>query len=248
MASLTLTQAATHAMQRLGVLDSGEAPSSQQLTDALACANQMLESWLLDEMLVYARRADLYTLQAGVQQYTIGPAGATFTAARPTAIEEANIVLNTVTPVVRMPVEIVSDQRWAAIALQALPYAIPQLLFYDKGFDPVNGFGTLNLWPGPQTNYQLELYTWQQLQQFTDTVTSYNLPPGYARLVTLGLAIEWAPDFGVEPSATLRANYEDARLKIETYNAPDPVLEGDPAYASGGGSWNYALGTNGRIR
>lgn len=42
---ITLTQAATAAAQFLGVLDSGEALSPQQLTDALAAANNLLAAW-----------------------------------------------------------------------------------------------------------------------------------------------------------------------------------------------------------
>lgn len=42
---ITLTQAATAAAQFLGVLDSGETLSNQQLTDALNAANNILSSW-----------------------------------------------------------------------------------------------------------------------------------------------------------------------------------------------------------
>jgi hypothetical protein len=43
--SLTLTVAANAAAQFLGVLDSGEALSTQQVADALAAANNLLDSW-----------------------------------------------------------------------------------------------------------------------------------------------------------------------------------------------------------
>lgn len=43
--NLTNLQATTAALQYLGVLDAGEAPSAQQLTDALAAGNAILDSW-----------------------------------------------------------------------------------------------------------------------------------------------------------------------------------------------------------
>jgi hypothetical protein len=43
--TLTLTQAATVAAQEIGVLDSGESLSTQQLADALVIANDLLASW-----------------------------------------------------------------------------------------------------------------------------------------------------------------------------------------------------------
>ena len=50
MPSLSLTQAANSACLSLGVLDSGESLSSQQYTDALGAANNMLESWTNEQV------------------------------------------------------------------------------------------------------------------------------------------------------------------------------------------------------
>lgn len=51
--SLSLTTAATAAAQFLGVLDSGESLSSQQLTDALTAANNLLASLYEEQYLAF---------------------------------------------------------------------------------------------------------------------------------------------------------------------------------------------------
>jgi|SRR6266481_1329912 len=49
MASFSLTQIYQAAMQYLMVLDSGESGSAQQLSDALAAANDLLDNWTTEQ-------------------------------------------------------------------------------------------------------------------------------------------------------------------------------------------------------
>jgi len=65
MPSITLTTAATVAVQMLGSLDSGELLSAQQLTDAQAVANNLLESWYQEQTLSLQTFLALYTLAGG---------------------------------------------------------------------------------------------------------------------------------------------------------------------------------------
>lgn len=52
--STNLTTVATAAAQYLGVLDSGEGLSSQQLADALAAMNNILDNWSTDPSMIPA--------------------------------------------------------------------------------------------------------------------------------------------------------------------------------------------------
>lgn len=52
--SISLTVAATSAAQFLDVLDSGEALSSQQITDAFGVANRLLMSWYEEQVQAFA--------------------------------------------------------------------------------------------------------------------------------------------------------------------------------------------------
>lgn len=61
-------------------------------------------------------------------------------------------------------------------------------------------------------------YTPGTIIQFPDTVTAITIPPGYLRVIQLGLAIELAPQYSTQPSAALLKNFTEAR------NAANPLL------------------------
>lgn len=279
MIAQTMSQLAYQALRDLGCLRPGGIPSADTLNDILTAGNSMLDAWLLDEFLVFADTASAYPLTAGIQQYIIGPTQppsnyietnypslyangyAYIQAPRPTSIDDCNIILNTFSPVVRNQVEIINRDQWAAIAVQQLPDAIPLMLYPDFNFDNTYGFMTLNLWPGPLYAYELELYTWQQLQSFPDLVTAISFPPGYARLVQKNLAVEIAPmmelynkigkiDRNVSATMYTRVKQQakEAMDLVKSYNAYQPVITCDEAYLSTHrrGAWNYGTGLIGR--
>lgn len=275
LTTYTLTQFATQALVDLGCLRHGQTQSADTTAAILTAAQQLVDSWLLDELLVPFIRIDVYTLTAGTQYYTIGPnevAGRVLNegnittkpiqATRPTYIQWANLLINTTSPVVRQPIEILrDDNEWGKLRVQQIPFAIPYKLYYDKQFDPTNGFGVLYLWPGPQASYQLELFTWNQVQNFPDAVTPLAFGPGYARFIRKNLAVEIAPMmqmYGKTPDdngnrmrapipemlAEVKRQAREARAELENYNAPEPAVVVDEAFQGtrGRGTFSYGSG------
>lgn len=275
--SVTLTQLAYQSLRDLGCLRPGQTTSQDVLNDILYEANQLIDAWLLDRFLVYQLTINEFTLTAGQQFYTIGPnetsnrviSGTTFFPiqnARPTRIEYANIILTTVTPVVRQSMEILrDDKQWGRIRVEQIPFAIPLKLFYDHGFDNTNGFGLIYLWPGPQSSYGLEYYTWKQLQSFASLTTPLNFPPGYQRLMQKNLAVEIAPMMRMyakvpgpgglrsyDPAMLARVEMQarEAKRDVEQYNAPEEAVLVDPAFSGSNrkASFNYGSGDLGSPR
>jgi len=68
--TLTLSAAATAAAQFLGVLDSGEGLSTQQLTDAFNAANSMLDNWTIEHVRLLNAILPRFSLAGGT--YTPG--------------------------------------------------------------------------------------------------------------------------------------------------------------------------------
>lgn len=267
MSTWTLTQFAYGASRDLGCLRAGQTMSPDILADIKDCANQMLDAWLIDQLMVPASPAQVFDLTAGLQEYSIGPGqvAPNFDAERPTEIQDANLILNTVSPVIRIPLDCINVDQWAAIAIQDLPNTLPTRLYYEKSFNIVDGSSKLFIWGGAISNYQLELFTWDQsvLREFTDLTTARIYPPGYAQLIRKNLAVAIAPlmtmycksartDHVMAPSADMLKlvieQARDARVAVESYNAPDPILTGDPAFLgqSARKGWNWLLGTTGR--
>lgn len=249
---ITATALIHDALTDIGCLVFGQGATADLLNGCFRILNQQLESFLLDDLMCFTIRIDAYNLVAGQQVYTIGPSGADFTAARPTRIEEANLILNTVTPVVRRPLKVIQDQGWANIRVQSIPFALPLKLYYDGGFNPASGYASLYLWPGPLSAYQLELFTWEQLQSFANLTTAYRFPPGYELLLRKTLALAAAPAcrkyLKVAPAehesmvAQVRDQAVRAMAAVQSFNAPDPTLAADPALRRRGRGWNYAIG------
>ncbi len=265
---INLTNFAYQAARDLGCLRAGQTLSPDILADIKDAANQLLDGWLIEDMLIPDSPAQIFTLTAGLQTYQIGPGQVSpnFDAPRPTEIQVANIILNTVSPVLRTPLEIINVDQWAWIAVQDLPNTLPTRLYYEKSFNIVDGFSRIMIWGGAINNYGLELYTWDQsvLREFADLTTSRIYPPGYANMIRKNLAVAIAPlmsmyckssraDRPMAPSQVMLGRVErqaiDARLSVESYNADAPILIGDPAYlgtSTRSGGYNYLLGTCGR--
>lgn len=258
--SYTADQLIYGALRDLGVIRSGQTAPSDLMNDCFATLNELIDSWLIDQLLVYAITADIYTLNGTQQSYTIGPSGADFTAPRPTAIQDANIILNYTSPVVRTPLQIINVDQWANLRVRNIQPALPLELYYDAGFNQPLGYGTLNLWPGPVAAYQLELFTWQQLTAFASRSTMVYFPPAYANAIRKNLAVMSAPlcmlygktnQHVQQPLASLQLIQDQARkalTSLRSYNSPTPVLVLDSAFnaVDSQGGFNYLIGASGR--
>jgi len=259
--SYSANQLAYQAARDLCAIRAGQRLPPELLDDIFVAANQLIDQWLTDQLLVYAYVPNQYTLNGTQITYTIGPSGADFTAPRPTGIQDANIILNNTSPVVRQPVSIINVDQWASIRVQQLQPAIPLVLYYDANFNQALGYGSINLWPGPTSSYILEIYTWQQLTAFPDKTTPINFPPAYANALRKCLAVSITPMmllYGKENQIVGSAIKEaiplvrdQARLAmaaLRSYNAKTPVLGLDPAYdgVSNMDGFNWMTGNAGR--
>lgn len=210
--SINLTSIATAAAQFLGVLDSGESLSSQQLTDALNATNDLLDNWSSEQTMIPALLRSVQTLTSAVQLYTIGT-GQTWNMARPVAIVAAQMT-NPSGP--GSPIEIVNAGKWASLPdRQRLSWLVTHL-FYDRG----NPNGNVLVSPVPQgAGLSVEIESWVPLTQFADLTTPITLPPGYQRPLKIAVAVELAPQFSVPISKELAQMYQDALARIRNLNA-----------------------------
>lgn len=267
--SITFTQIAYLAYRDLGGLRPGQGQAPDMLNDQVQAANNMMDSWKLDRMMVLAQRIIEPVMTTNIYQYRIG-AGQTGSGtdpgngvpyvglnfARPTRIETANVILNNFSPVVRQPTAILNFQQWSDIRVQNLPNGIPQGIYYDGNFDNTTGYATLWVWPAPMQNYGLELYTWDQTpwNGFADLTTPYIFAPGYVEMIQKQLAVKLYPmvrmylKIPMDPLTWDTLTKDAHRLKsdFEAYNAPEPQLACDGGYLSDtqSGAWNYAIGEN----
>lgn len=168
---------------------------------------------------------------------TVGP--------RPTKILNANIILNNVSPEVKVPLYIADDDWWAANPVPKVTSTLPNVLYYSANWPN----GQIFLWSMQSQAYGLELETWVNLTEVGDFTYPFYLPQGYRDAVTYSLAESLGPSYDV-PMATIQLLAEAARrarAKIQTLNSSSPRImtrdSGIPGGGRGGGYLNWLNGS-----
>lgn len=213
-------------LKLLGVLAAGEPLSSEDQADGLVELNNVLGSWANERLLVHSAQRSTYTLTGNLSPHTIG-SGGTFATSRPLRIEGAGVIR--VGETFETPLRILSDAEYQAIGDKTQTDDVPTRLWVEWTFPAAK----LWLWPVPATAATLVLYTWSRLTEFAAT-DAVSLPDGYENALAHALALQWAPMFGVEPSATLRDNADTAIAAIKRTNTPDVVSVLDRGLLGGG--------------
>src|SRR5581483_4375410 len=213
----------TLALTLSGRLGAGRTPGAAESAVVLGIANNMLDSWSTERLMVVSIQLATYSLTAGTESYTIGPSGAVFTAARPVMVQSASIKATVEGQTSHFPLRVIGQDEFAQQMRYGDQAAIPRTLYNDMGAPN----STLYIYPIPATNTHLELYTWQQFAQFAGLTDTLAFPPGYYRAVAYNLAIEIASAFGLTVPASVAKIAADAKASIEAINQrlmPDSEL------------------------
>lgn len=212
--AITLTALATDALSYLGVLDAGGTPSVAELAQALKSANDMLENWSSEEILIPGLLLQTFTLVAGTGSYLIGT-GLTWNVVRPMAIEAA-VHKNTMNAVAYdTPIKVVNGLEWASIDNRGQSNNLIDYLFYDRA---LGAAAKVYVSPVPLGG-SIELTMWTALTQFADVTTPITLPLGYTQPITYSLAMALAPRYDMAPTESLVKNAMDSMARIRNLNA-----------------------------
>lgn len=229
-----LTTAATYhdiivrAMRFAGILQGGEQPAPEDEDDIGTIGNGMLDAWRMDRLFVYNFDISTYALPANQQSVNIGPgAAAPFNVARPDKIENANIVITSQAPNVRIPLYPMDDQEWMDISVRPLPTpSIPTSLYYSPSYP----LGVLNFWPTPQSGLSVELETWATLSQFTNLTDAFSFPPGYFEAIYQNIGLRLCtPEWGIDSvPQSIQELAQQSRMRINSLNmSPPPQMQVD---------------------
>lgn len=194
----------TGAARLLGVVRKGVALDDDEATDGLEALNAMLLSWSSSSLNNIAPIRDVFTLVGGTASYTISETGSpTVTAIVPTKITSAYISDGGID----YPLTEISSEEYEAIPLKTTA-GIPEYFNYTTGEDlePISGSlaynGKIRLYPVP-TSGTLNTLSEKPILRFATLNESNNLLPTWLRAIKYNLAIDWAPEFGIEPSAAV---------------------------------------------
>jgi hypothetical protein len=80
------------------------------------------------------------------------------------------------------------------------------------------------IYPRPTQDLEWHFVSVQELDNPATLATDLFFPPGYLRAFTYNLAMEIAPEFGVEPSPQVQRIAMTSKRDLKRINNPDDVM------------------------
>ncbi len=193
----------------------------------LTSLNEMLDTWNTERDNLFTVAQTVLPLIANKSSYQIGPTGADFPATpRPLLIQSAaQLTYTSGGGQIRNVLDLLTSQEWQAILEKTNTAILALQMYCDYGFP----YSTIYLSPAPNFAQQLELFIWQPLPQFADIHDSVDVfPPGYKKPLRFNLAVNIAPEVGVQVDAPAWQNTKDVAIgsKAEMQNLNRQFLQG----------------------
>ena len=222
MATYTAGDQINRALRLIGMLAEGELPSTETANDCLVALNQMIDSWNTERLSVFNTIDQVFTWPAGEIQRHLGPNGASlggFDGIRPILLDDATYFRDPGTNV-SFGIKFINQQQYDGIAVKTVSSTYPQVMWINMEFPSIQ----MTVYPRPTRDLEWHFISVQELDQPATLITPMYYPPGYLRAFTYGLAMEIAPEFGVEPSPQVQRIAMTSKRDLKRINNPDDVM------------------------
>lgn len=217
MATYTAGDQINRALRLLGILAEGETPSASMSQDALMAMNQMIESWNTERLSVFCTQDQIFEWPSSEIKRTLGPTG-DFVGNRPILFDEATYFK--APNGVSYGIKFINQQQYDGIAVKNVTSTYPQVIFANMTYPNVEMY----VYPMPTQVLEWHFVSVQELDQPATLATQLHFPPGYLRAFTYNLAMEFAPEFGVEPSPQVQRIAMTSKRDLKRINNPDDVM------------------------
>jgi hypothetical protein len=217
MATYTAGEQINRALRLLGILAEGETPSASMSNDALMAMNQMIDSWNTERLAVFSTQDQVFTWPASLISRTLGPTG-DFVGNRPILLDDATYFK--APSGVSYGIKMINQQQYNGIAVKTVTSTFPQVMWVNMTFPNIEMY----VYPRPTQNLEWHFVSVQELDRPATLDTQLNFPPGYLRAFTYNLAMEFAPEFGVEPSPQVQRIAMTSKRDLKRINNPDDVM------------------------
>ena len=218
-----------------GVLASGETPSADEANDALSTLNQMLSTWSNENLVIYQKVREEFSLTPNTSAYTWGTGG-TFNSSRPIEVLRANLEIQGTDPQ-EIPLKIITTKEYSDLSLKETDSSYPQAVYFDGAF-PLLG---VTLWPVPNAAEKVAFYS---LKPFSTLALSTELsyPPGYEKAIRFNLWVDLCPEYGRSLDPIIMQQAMESKAEIKRKNLQTPLLKTDVPIFSNKNSFDYRLG------
>ena len=206
------------ALRLLGVLAEGETPSASTSQDGLTALNQMIDSWNTERLSVFSTQDQIFTWPASQINRTLGPSG-NFSGNRPILLDDATYYRDPGTNV-SFGIKMINQQQYDGIAVKTVTSTYPQVLFINMTYPDVDMY----IYPKPTRDLEWHFISVEELSNPATLTTALAFPPGYLRAFVYNLAMEIAPEFGVEPSPQVTRIAMTSKRNLKRINNPDDIM------------------------
>ena len=179
--------------------------------------NQMIDSWQTERLSVFSTQDQIFTWPASAISRTLGPSG-DFVGLRPVLLDDSTYF--------RAPnnvsygIKFINQQQYNGIAVKTVTSTYPQVMWVNMTFPNIEMY----VYPRPTQNLEFHFVSVQELDNPANLSTVLYYPPGYLRAFTYNLAMEFAPEFGVEPSPQVQRIAMTSKRDLKRINNPDDVM------------------------
>ena len=206
------------ALRLLGVLAEGETPSAATSQDALFALNQMIDSWGTEKLSTFTTQEQVFSWLPGFISRTLGPSG-DFVGDRPVLMDDATYFVDASTGI-SYGIKLINQQQYDGIAVKNVTSTFPQVMWINTNYPNID----MHVYPVPTKVLEWHFISAAQLTQPATIATPLYFPPGYMRAFRYNLACEIAPEFGVEPSGTVRRIAMASKRNLKRINNPDDIM------------------------
>jgi hypothetical protein len=217
MAVYTAGDQINRAFRLLGILAEGETPSASMSQDALMAMQQMIESWNTERLSVFCTQDQVFTWPSGLLSRTLGPSG-NFVGFRPVLFDDSTYFK--APNGVSYGVKFINQQQYNGIAVKTVTSTYPQVIFVNMTYPNAEMF----IYPRPTQDLEWHFVSVQELNDPATLSTDLFFPPGYLRAFAYNLAMEIAPEFGVEPSPQVMRIAMTSKRDLKRINNPDDIM------------------------
>ena len=205
-------------LRLIGMLAEGEVPSSETSDDALNAMNQMIESWNTERLSVYSTQDQVFNWPPATISRTLGPSG-DFIGNRPVQLDDATYFRDPATGI-SYGIKIINQQQYDGIAVKTVTSTYPQVMWINMTYPDIEMY----IYPVPTKLIEFHFISVEELTRPANLATDLTFPPGYLRAFRYNLAMELAPEFGVEPSGQVQRIAMTSKRNLKRVNNPDDIM------------------------
>lgn len=205
-------------LRLIGMLAEGEVPSSETSDDALNAMNQMIESWNTERLSVYSTQDQVFNWPPATISRTLGPSG-DFVGNRPVLLDDATYFRDPATGI-SYGIKIINQQQYDGIAVKTVTSTYPQVMWVNMTYPDIEMY----IYPVPTKLIEFHFISVEELTRPANLATDLTFPPGYLRAFRYNLAMELAPEFGVEPSGQVQRIAMTSKRNLKRVNNPDDIM------------------------